>query len=83
MFIKFSSIADDSLPSQWIVEGPPLIFSWVANKDILLSMRTEALALVLLYVDICSTPKYPQMRHIGLLTIKVSIRNVSIKCSYG
>ena len=66
-FIKLSCVADEGLLGVRVVEQPPLVVVWVAHEHALLRMRLQALALVLLHVDVRRTPKASEVGDVQFL----------------
>ena len=64
--IELCALGDDELLGDWIIEGPGVIVRWIANKDALLHVRLQLLALILLYKDICHAPKHSEATEIRL-----------------
>jgi hypothetical protein len=65
--IELCALRDDELLRDWVIEGPRVVVGRIADKDALLHVRLELLALVLLYEDIGRAPKHSEATEIRLL----------------
>jgi hypothetical protein len=73
-FIKDGCIRDKSLLGVRVVEQPSLVLLCIANKDVLLRVRSKTLPLVLLDVDIGSAFGDSEPLNRGLDTISAKVR---------
>jgi hypothetical protein len=72
--IKDTCIRNQPLLGVRVVEQPSLVLLCIANKDTLLRVRSKALLLILLDVDIGSASKDSKPLNRGLLAIPARIR---------
>ena len=70
VFIKHSALRDNNLLCSRIVELPALVTRRVANENALFHVGPQCATFVLLYMHICQTSPYAQVRHIRFATIE-------------
>jgi hypothetical protein len=79
--IKLSMLRDNGFLGSGVEKQPTLVSSGVTNENTFLHVGLEQFLLILLYIDIGSTPSDSEMLDIRLILVPIVVRGVrSISC---